>query len=478
MNVEVFVHGVPNGESFWGKEEERNFFGTFYGQGSDDAVKFLIQTRSINGTTYCYYSYLVYKNVLGNEGREGSYFGLSIRFDAYCKNFLSIYKVLDTIFTAYVLNKILKYQNGKYKYAITDFGSSSEIMGNINSAILQLIQSSLTNDSFGSLRGFATGGANLPTGNLYEANVNEVESYIKQYGKIALSPYYPTARETGLTQQYDSKLQVVKQQYEEKYKAEIDAKDQKICSLNDSLVSLQNENGNLRETIVQKEQAITQRDLSITDLKNKIKQIEHTKKVIRNVELIKDPIIELSKIFGEQRTHTYNKTDMPPKGKTFTIKSLIPLVNLILLLFVVAILFAKGSIKETEPNNEVACLQDTIRQLKERIEDFQVQEVSGSSSNPKLTNPFSSSNTTELKLDVHGYNEGGGILLNKGQSYMVEVKNSQDSGNGKWEIEGGHIVGETTGQCITFIPEANEKVKITYQSSNSEYKVRELKVNP
>ena len=26
MDVEFFIHGVPKGESFWGKSEEKNFF--------------------------------------------------------------------------------------------------------------------------------------------------------------------------------------------------------------------------------------------------------------------------------------------------------------------------------------------------------------------------------------------------------------------------------------------------------------------
>lgn len=46
MDIEIFVHGVPNGQSFWGKEEDRNYFGNFYGQSNSDAVKYLIQTRS------------------------------------------------------------------------------------------------------------------------------------------------------------------------------------------------------------------------------------------------------------------------------------------------------------------------------------------------------------------------------------------------------------------------------------------------
>ena len=234
MDIEIFVHGVPNGQSFWGKEEDRNYFGNFYGQNNSDAVKYLIQTRSSNGKTYCYYNYLVYQKVIGSDGREGSYFGLSIRFDAYCKDFIGIYKILDTVFTAHVLNKVLKVQNGSYKYIIADFVSASEIMDNIKDAIWQLLQSTLTNDSICSLGSFTIGGRDLPTGNLYEITANDVEATVKKYGKIALSPYYPTVREKNMAQHYDSKLQSAKQQYEERYSAEINAKEQTNRSLNDS----------------------------------------------------------------------------------------------------------------------------------------------------------------------------------------------------------------------------------------------------
>ena len=265
MDIEIFVHGVPNGQSFWGKEEDRNYFGNFYGQSNSDAVKYLIQTRSSNGKTYCYYNYLVCQNVIGSDGREGSYFGLSIRFDAYCKDFMGIYKILDTVFTAHVLNKILKVQNGNYKYVIADFASASEMMGNIKEAIWQLLKSTLTPESICDLRKFAIGGGSLPTGNLYETTANDVTATVKQYGKIALSPYYPTVRETSMAQQYDSKLQSVKLQYEERYGAEINAKEQTNRSLNESLALLQKECAKLQEAIAHRDRIIAQKDSAITN---------------------------------------------------------------------------------------------------------------------------------------------------------------------------------------------------------------------
>lgn len=472
MDIEIFVHGVPNGQSFWGKEEDRNYFGNFYGQSNSDVVKYLIQTRSSNGKTFCYYNYLVYQNVIGSDGREGSYFGLSIRFDAYCKDFIGIYKILDTVFTAHVQNKILKYQNGNYKYTIADFVSASDIMGKIKEAIWQLLQTTLTNESVCSLRCFTIGGGKLPTGNLYEATTNDVEATVKQYGMIALSPYYPTVREKGMAQQYDSKLQSVKQQYEERYSAEINAKEQTNRSLSESLASLQKECAKLQEAIAHKDKIIAQKDSAITNLENHIKQIEKTQKAVKNIDLIKAPIIELADILGGQRVRGENI-----KQKTehhYSAKGLISLVKLIMLfvVFIVVVLqLFKVSPKES---NQLTHLDGCVTQLNEEIEELRNQIASGEQ-DETTTDP--SGNEETVKINVEGYNEGKKQYLQKDKEYVVTVLNSKNPKDGYWNISGGYINGKAQGESIHFVPTADDEVEITYiNNKNDENKSRHLKV--
>lgn len=481
MDIEIFVHGVPNGQSFWGKEEDRNYFGNFYGQSNSDAVKYLIQTRSSNGKTYCYYNYLVYQNVIGSDGREGSYFGLSIRFDAYCKDFMGIYKILDTVFTAHVLNKIFKVQNGNYKYIIADFVSASEMMGNIKEAIWQLLQSTLTNESVCGLGSFAVGGGSLPTGNLYEITANDVEATVKQYGKIALSPYYPTVREKGMAQQYDSKLQSVKQQYEEKYSAEINAKEQTNRSLNNSLASVQRECTKLQESIAQKDKIIAQKESAITNLEYQIKQIGQTQKAIKNIHLIKAPIAELANILGGQQVHGREENIKQKKENPFSVKGLISFVNLamllVVLIVVVSLLF-KVSPKQNKSVDSFEALQDSISILNEEIENLKSQHsVMEHENTPKgqEDNPFSSETTpTKVRISVIGYDEGKKIYLQKDIAYVVTVLDSQKPDNGSWSIIGGRIEGDAKGKRIKFVPESDKKVTITYTNPNGENKSRSL----
>ena len=473
MDIEIFVHGVPNGQSFWGKEEDRNYFGNFYGQSNSDVVKYLIQTRSSNGKAYCYYNYLVYQNVIGSDGREGSYFGLSIRFDAYCKDFIGIYKILDVVFTAHVQNKILKAQNGKYKYVVADFGSASELMGNIKDAIWKLLQSMLTNESVCSLGGFVIGGGNLPTSNIYEISANVVETTLKQYGKIALSPYYPTGREKSIAQQCDSKLQSVKQQYEDRYRVAINAQEQTNRSLQNSLASAQRECAKLQETVAGKDTIIVQKESDITNLKYQIKQIGQTKKTIENLNLIKAPITELANVFGGQG-------GQGGEDKSFSVKRVIPivnfLVNLAILLFVlilVALLMfklpTKGESSDKPLRDSISVLLDENETLKKQLYPI------GKDGTPteEIFNTFSSAKS--VRIDVQGYNERN-KHLEKGVKYSVKVLHSQNPEEGNWEISGGEIIGGHEGKSIEFIPKDDNEVTIKYSNSNGETESRRLKV--
>ena len=481
MDIEIFVHGVPNGQSFWGKEEDRNYFGNFYDQSNSDAVKYLIQTRSSNGKTYFYYNYLVYQNVIGSDGRVGSYFGLSIRFDAYCKDFMGIYKILDTVFTAHVLNKILKVQNGNYKYIIAEFVSASEMMGNIKETIWQLLQSTLTNESVCVLGSFAVGGGSLPTGNLYEITANDVEANVKQYGKIALSPYYPTVREKGIVREYKSKLQSVEQQYKERYSAEINAKEQTNRSLNNSLASVQRECTKLQESIAQKDKIIAQKESAITKLEYQIKQIGQTQKAIENLHLIKAPIKELANILEGQQVHERKEDIKQKKENHFSVKGLISLANLAMLLavlIVVVSLLFKMSPKENKPVDSFEVLQDSISILNKEIKNLKSQ-LSGveneNTSIGQVANPFSSETTpTRVRISVTGYNEGNRTYLQKDNEYVVTVLDSQNPDNGSWSISGGRIEGNAKGKSIKFVPESDNEVTITYTNPNGENKSRSL----
>lgn len=225
MDVEIFVHGVPYGQSFWGKDErEKDFFGSFYVQNCPEKTRFLIQTRSVGGKTYCYYHYLVYGNVLSSEGRKGSYFGLSVRLDMYARDFKSMYDVLAAVFDTEVKHKVLETLGENLKYKIADFTSSNEVMKAIYGRTWSMLEGFLSNGEIIPLNGFNAGGDKLLIVNLQEAvdfGMDNVEAVVKQNGKLVLSPNHPTQREKNQQKNFDAQIAKERQSHEELLSAQV-----------------------------------------------------------------------------------------------------------------------------------------------------------------------------------------------------------------------------------------------------------------
>lgn len=345
MNIEVFVHGVPNGQSFWEKAEDQKYIGNFYDQNSSDTVRFLIQTRSIGNNIYCYYHYLVYNNVISNDGRKGSYFGLSVRLDEYCKDFWGVYKVLDTVFRNCVLNCILDNKGGNYKYMVSSFPGEPEKMKAIQDKIIKLFQISFNQACFCRLVGFGGGNNQLPQANIHEVSENEVESAIRKYGKIALSPYYSTGKERKLEQDYTSKLQTVKQQYQNELREISRAKEQDLNRvkansdiINNECSRLKKENNDLQSKLARSSDTIEQQKASIATLKKQLEQLKTNRDIIDKLNTLEAPILELAKILSRDRAILpirEPKVSVLKKIKSF-LKTTIPFLNLF---FVILILF-------------------------------------------------------------------------------------------------------------------------------------------
>lgn len=239
------------------------------------------------------------------------------------------------------------------------------------------------------------------------------------------------------------------------------------------MASLQKECAKLQEAIAHKDKIIAQKDSAITNLENHIKQIEKTQKAVKNIDLIKAPIIELADILGGQRVRGKNI-----KQKTehhYSAKGLISLVKLIMLfvVFIVVVLqLFKVSPKEAK---QLTRLNSCVTQLNEDVEELRHKLASCEEETSTTTDP--SDNEETVKINVEGYNEGKKQYLQKDKEYVVTVLNSKNPKDGYWNISGGHISGKAQGKSIHFVPTADDEVEITYiNNKNDEDKSRHLKV--
>lgn len=216
MNVEVIIHGTPSGHSIFGADKnDINYFSNFYTK-SEENQKMVLQVRKLGNVTYCYYNFLVNNNVISSEGRDGSYFGITLRFDVFLKRIDKVYEALSAIFYTKILGTILKYDKSKYKYLITDFPSQGTVMKDINNTVLNILNSSFAIEDFvTSLEKFPISNQGVAL-NLYEYGADVTEKVLMQGCIITTSPFLPTNREKEIIKQCDEKIAAIVKQSEEK----------------------------------------------------------------------------------------------------------------------------------------------------------------------------------------------------------------------------------------------------------------------
>lgn len=483
MEVELFIHGVPNGEGFWGKEEDRNYFGTFYDHSTDE-VKFLIQTRLLKGKPYCYYNFLVYKtpgsqvpNVVANDGRDGSYFGISLRLDAYCKDIVNMYRILDTIYNVYVIGNLLKMEKSKLKYIIPDFASVSNVIANIEKVTLQLIQNAFSGEDFVRLDGFAFNGGKYTTYNLYDCTPEGVLSAIKQYSKVVVSPYYQSSKELAIKQECNAQIQTIKQQCDAGLRAEAEARAQEKEELNNKLKSVNNQVYQLQQENGQKGSTINNLNSEISRLKSEINRAGQMKKLSQIVAPIKEPISELANIMSnivpesseaKKQPSSISSQENHKRGFYYYFKNvvcpIVPLANLVLLLVAVSVIWLGMNNTNSFEDSEKQALTEKNDSLEKVIEDLQAKLNDENLEIGKVSDSLFDINS--VKIDIKGYN-GGDLSLDK--DYDVEIKNGTN--NGEIRVEGAQVKEEKPN-FVTITPKS-PNVKIEYRVGN-QIKPREL----
>ena len=460
MSIELFIHGVPNGQDFWGNSEDKAYFGNFYTENSDK-VKFFIQTRTLNGKAFCCYNYLVYENVVANGGRAGSYFGISVRFDAYCKDFSQMFRILDTIYNVYVLDSIIKSENGKLEYTTSSFANVSDKLEEIKKATYQLIQQGLNNEDFVSLNGFATSGNNFPNVNLYDYPAEAIMSHIQKNAGISLSPYYPNKKEDDMKKQYDANIKSIQQQTEQRLKAETEGRkeaESRVASAAGQIEQLSKE---------------------LEEKKSQIKKNGNAKKIEQIVEPIKKPLEELSAILGKpSAAESSEKTsgqaqnkkgkkkyeDESKNSRSDNEKKLgrlsLPLLNTILLLPILGLLILLyfGKVCNSPDKGDTPTAEMKGDSWKKKIKTNYTTKAATEPSESSMESYPEDVNfdTTKVEINVEPYKGGD---LEKGKAYTVTAINGSD--NGFWEVKGGKIDNQESKRMI-FTPDTNT-VTIVYR---------------
>lgn len=297
MTVDFILHGVPNGQDFWGASDDNHYFSTFYVQ-KNEKEYLSVEARKVSGKSYCYYNYLKYNNVTAADGRAGAYLGITLRFDAYYKDILNVYQIFEIIYNNF-LDTILDKNGEGIKFKVAKFEAAERELNEIKKKVVSLIQLSATAKDFTALNdSFFNNEDKTIQAFLLDCTPENVLQALKKYGKVDISKYYPSTNEA-------KKMRSI----EERYASTISQKDKDLSEKNLNINKLTDECQGLKkdlsaekEEVVRLGNLVAEKETIIKGNEASLKQVEELKsnvaKLKNNIEA-KDK--EISKLNIELR---------------------------------------------------------------------------------------------------------------------------------------------------------------------------------
>lgn len=344
MDLEIYIHGASKGHQIWPSEARDHYVNRFYIPANDE-TKFLVELRNgQDGKSFCYYSYLKYKNIVGGDGREGSYVGITIRLDYYYIDVVSVYNILDVIYKKHIVGTLLVQDKGFSKYLTTDFQIKDKELTEAMKSLTSLLQLSMVNTDFVNISSLhANNDGTLPEINLLDCTKENILSVMRKCSKVAISPYYPTVKDKN-------SQKIVKEQmaaYEKTKENEIEGlKNSLQQQINQSTIEKNSLQQKVDELTAAKEKltaSVSSLEKERQSLQGKLQASEERKNASELVVSLREPLTKLAKIVGnseenhhshryENSEHEYNSHE----SKTSKLKDFFfPILHTVLLVIIV-----------------------------------------------------------------------------------------------------------------------------------------------
>lgn len=327
MTVDLILHGVPNGHDSWGEDIDKHYLSTFYVKKSDRKY-LLIEARKIDGKPFVYYHYLKYNNVMAADGRSGSYLGITLKIDAYYKDILNIYNIMEVIYNRYLTDVAFTNEGDSIKYKVSKFDMIEAELKDAQSKIVNLILLSAKQKDFETFDSSYFNNDNKTIKVfLLDCTQENVMQALKKFGRIEISKYYPSLNEQQKIKSVEARFEGTVQQKELELKradSKINEFATKSQAQQNQIERQNNEIANLKSSVKEKENRlkelqtasqqikdleqknktltknISEREKTIIQLRNELNRQKENRDIKELIDEIKDPLLTLAKVAGRQ----------------------------------------------------------------------------------------------------------------------------------------------------------------------------------
>lgn len=294
MNYEVLLHGVPYGQDYWGPEEDRAYATSFYGV-LKEGLHYVVETRKVDGRFFCYYTYYQGDNVLDKEGRTGSYFAITYRFDMYYSDVERIFQILEALFDKYVVDCLVGRSQKNLMYLCGSFSEKKEEIKKLENATLELLKLTVVDNKLKRMdESFVHQGSSVAYCNPIDLSADVVLSLLKQHSKVIASPNQTSIKERKV----EESLNALKVQQQK----DLDAMNVKLEELSKT--------NNSQKQVIASLKALNE------EKEKRLNELGKQREIIQMVSDIKEPITKISNYFaGRETNETKPKVEETKKGK-------------------------------------------------------------------------------------------------------------------------------------------------------------------
>lgn len=459
VQFNLYVHGVPIGHEICPRDAEEDYLKVFYSHDKEIKETSFMQIDIVNGKSF--YTYLHKKNVSSEIGRPGSYLGLTVCFTKqYCTNVHMLYEILDTIYKKICVGCLVRQEEANERFLVKEI-ASAQFKGNlavdyIKAAFKQNMEKYLLY-SFEDINGFSN-----PIGEV-KFSLKEVDSPLfydtLKNNRILVSSEYGT-----VSVAYNNLLKEIDPLREEygRFKQDNSQLRERNKSLSDEVVRLEKELSKAEASASKKykkqlEEAWAKCDNTEREKKRLEDKIKEVTSAVGQMDL---PLKTLTRLMASRFPEGYNtgsnlvdESHSSSRAKN-SVKSWLPMVNLILLLSLLALsgycCYALSGLHEPVAiEQEVEQDKNVDNSVNIEDETYEDEFVSGNDSKTygtarSATNSYD--DFSDCQINISHYNGIGN--LKKGKTYSLYVKKNDNKKanvpDGTWSsTEGVTINGNT-----------------------------------
>jgi len=422
LKLNLFVHGVPKGQKIWGPQgEDRIFLESFYSRKPSVEAQLQVDVIQIGGNLNCYYTYLRGGNILDKDNRQGSYFALTVRVNAFYNDLFNMFNILDATYNKFILRTILTSDESSTRFIVDDFRQSEEKLQGIEKDIINYLSSFSISSDFISLDKFAVNAKSESRNiNLLDCNNKSVLNYIKEKGNISVSPSYPSEEIRSIKLQSQQQISEEKKKSEQeilRIKNEYASADKIISDLNKKLENEKNNLASLKSELLRKDDQLN----NFSNLKQKfdIKEQEFNK-VINILSGVKQLLNGFNGRNGDFERGQNGRTTQEVKRKKTKLEQLnkyLPLINIIISIFTILIVIYsvfKIHFSENKDSDKKEIHESTSH---ENTQNLEVQSTT--ENNEQVLSQ--ANEQSQYQIDIKELKNNDDIMI-KGKKYQIQIK--------------------------------------------------------